>query len=161
MKKIVVALVALFMLSATAMAQSGDSEKKRPSKDEMAQMMTERMAKEYGLDDSQKAKLLALNKEYAGKMPMGPGGGRGPRGGDFGKGPKGGPNAGEAEPPQLTDEQKAEMKEKMEARKKEMDANRTAYEKGLKEIMTSSQYKKYQEQRSKMKPRGCDSDCEK
>ena len=133
-------MVALLTMTA-AMAQDAKSEKKAP-KEPTAQEMTDRMAKDLGLDDSQKAKVLALNNEYKDVL-RGPGmrRGRGPR-------PDGQTGATaqqqdqqkqqKKERPQMTDEQKAKMKANMEKRKE--------YDTKLKQILTEEQYKKFQKQ---------------
>ena len=84
MKKVMLTMVAVLMMSATAMAQDNNGQRQRRHMDkaEMVKMQTERMVKDYGLDEAQQAKLLELNTQFAGKLQMGgPRGPRGPRGG--------------------------------------------------------------------------------
>lgn len=152
MKRIVLALVAMFTLTTAAMAQSEVKKMARPSKAEMAQHMTDRMAEQYGLNDKQKAKLLDLNTRYADKM--GPMRGRGPR-------PAGGMRPGKRDGQQTETKQQGRpqmndsIRAKMAKNREEMKATHEAYEKELKSIMTSDQYQKYQEQRSQMRgPKG-------
>lgn len=138
MKKIILTMVAL--LSMTAMMAQNDKKEGKAHKQPTAEEMVERMAKELNLTDDQKAKVLELNKEYKDVM-RGPGMGRGPRGG---RGPRQDAETGATqqqrpERPQLTDEQKAEMKKNMEKRKE--------YDAKLKNILTEDQYKKLQKQR--------------
>lgn len=159
MKKIMMTMVALLTMTA-AMAQQSDNKQQRPPRKPDVKEMTERMAKELNLDDAQKAKVLALNKEYE-DVISGPGMHRGPgmRGGHHG-GPRGQRPDGEtgASPkaqndkaqakdgeqkagkrpqrPELTEEQKAEMKQRM--------AKRQEYDKKLKEILTEEQQQKMQ-----------------
>ena len=141
-------MVALLTMTA-AMAQDAKSEKKAP-KEPTAQEMTDRMAKDLGLDDSQKAKVLALNNEHKDVL-RGPGMGRG-------RGPRPDGQTGataqqqdqqkqqKKERPQMTDEQKAKMKANMEKRKE--------YDTKLKQILTEEQYKKFQKQHQRRGGRG-------
>ena len=97
--------------------------------------MTTRMEKELGLTADQKTKVLALNKQYQDVL-RGPAMGR-PRG------PRpdaqtGATQQNQQQRPQLTDEQKAQMKQQMEKRKE--------YDQKLKSILTDKQYKKFQKQ---------------
>ena len=152
MKKIVMTLVALLTMTA-AMAQQSDNQQRRAPKKMDAQEMTDRMAKDLGLNDQQKAQVLALNKEYQDVLD-GPGMGRGPRGhhrgprpdslsrqkpdgqtGATGQAGQEKPKAGER--PQLTEEQKAEMKQR--------HAKREEYNTKLKAILSADQQKKWQE----------------
>lgn len=107
-----------FSFSANAQSNKGN----RPEKPTPAQM-TEKLAQELNLTDDQKAKVLALNEEYADYIG-------GPKHGF--KPPKDGekPDGGQ-KPPELTDEQKAEF----EAKK----AKRDEYETKLKAILTDEQ----------------------
>jgi len=160
MKKIAMTLIALLAMTA-AMAQQSDNNKERRAPRKIdAQEMTDRMAKDLGLDDSQKAKVLALNKEYQDVLG-GPGMGRGPRGRHHGhradslhrqkadgqtgaseQAPKDQQNAGERpQRPQLTDAQKAEMKQRQ--------AKREEYDKKLSAILTADQQQKFKEMRSR------------
>ena len=120
------AAVAALMLSAQAMAQTNETEGAKPKidKTEMLKRHTDRMAKTYGLDEAQTAKLLQLNTTYAGKF-----------------GPMGRPEGGEG-----TDSVRRQRpsREDMEKHMKEMRANMEAYNKELKGIMTSEQYAKYE-----------------
>ena len=63
MRRILMAAVAALMLSAQAMAQTNETEGAKPKidKTEMLKRHTDRMAKTYGLDEAQTAKLLQLN----------------------------------------------------------------------------------------------------
>ena len=62
MKKIIVAMIALFALSSATFAQTEDSRSaSRPSKEEMIKERTERTVKRYGLNDTQAKQLLELN----------------------------------------------------------------------------------------------------
>lgn len=175
MKKIFLALALAVMTIGSAFAQDDNQKQGRPDPAKMAEHMTEQMVKKYGLDDKQKASLLELNKEYAGKMPMmGRRGGPGMRGGRPGgmrpdstmqqrpDGPAPEMN-GQQNPPQMNGGQpggpdmkngQRPSKEEMEKMRKEMETNREAYNKGLKKIMTDDQYKKYTEDQQKRQQRG-------
>ena len=131
-------------------------------KTEMAKMRTERMTQELGLNDKQQEQLLKLNTEFADKMPMrGP---RGPRHGQGGHhGRQGSPQKPDidaqtgASPQAGAPDMKRERpsQEQMEARHKEMQANREAYQNELKKILTEEQMAKYQEaEKQRMERRG-------
>lgn len=124
------------LLSMTAMMAQNDKKEGKAPKQPTAEEMVERMVKELNLTDDQKAKVLALNKEYKDVM-RGPGMGRGPRG--HRTDAETGATQQRPERPQLTDEQKAEMKKNMEKRKE--------YDAKLKNILTEDQYKKLQKKR--------------
>lgn len=158
MKKIIMTLVMALVMTGAAFAgdnnHNAHRQDQRPDAAQMAQQMTDRMASRYGLDEKQTASLLELNKEYAGKMPMMGGrhggkpggrpgfpGGRPDRNGgcQCGNQPEGTPaDSAMARPPRPS-------KEEMEQRQKEMESNREAYNAGVKKIMTSKQYKQYEE----------------
>ena len=155
MKKAIFTMAAVIMMSSAAMAQDEqkkDNKRQMPDKTEMTQRRTDMMVQRYGLDDKQKAKLLKLNTEYADKIG-GPGmgmrrGGDGMRpgmGGGMRPGQRpnmgGGDNNRGGQRPEMTEEQRTEMRKQME----EMRKNREAYGAELKKIMTEEQYKKYQE----------------
>lgn len=148
MKKVMLTMVAVLMMSATAMAQdnNGPRQRRHMDKAEMVKMQTERMVKDYGLDEAQQAKLLELNTQFAGKLQMGgPRGPRGPRGGQGGQ--RGGQRVdGQTGATQQANGQQGERpnREQMEARMKEMKANREAYNGELKKIMTTDQFAKYE-----------------
>ena len=137
MKKILLTMVALLSLTAVQAQESDNKQQQfRGPRQMTPEQMTERMSENLKLTDEQKTKVLELNKEYE-KVISGPGM----------RGPRPGRGNGEAqngqqrpERPQLTDEQREEMKQRMEKRQE--------YEKKLKEILTEDQYKKYQESRT-------------
>lgn len=156
MKKIMLTLTKTMMMavalmvSVAASAQSNDKQcceqqghekNGRPTQEQMAQRMTERMVSTYGLTDAQKAKVLELNKKYASKFAMG-----GPRGGK--KNSKGeccDGKAGVKKCEQACEAQQAPSSEERAKRHQEMQANREAYRKELKAILTDEQYQKYTE----------------
>ncbi|GEM_PF-110479 len=67
-KKVSLMLVALFTLGGVAMAGEVKQEKRAIDPKARAERMTEHMAKEYGLNDTQKKQLLDLNQTFAEKM---------------------------------------------------------------------------------------------
>ena len=148
MKKILliaaVALTACIGANAQTNSKNNSSEQKGQKMDEteMIQMRTNQMVKKYGLDESQAASLLTLNKKYAGKMGPGMGGPKGerPTGDKSGMAEK----SGKSSKASGTQEHKGNRPEMTDAQKKEMEANRTAYETELKSIMTDEQFKSYQ-----------------
>lgn len=167
MKRIAMMLMAAFFVGGVMMAQPGRrGEGKMQDPKAHAERMTERMAKEYGLDDAQKAKLLEVNMAWAEKM----GSMRPPHGMKrpapekaccdsctCAKEKKGGKEA-KRQPkadkrPQLTDEQRAQMKAEREKRQTDMQAARQEYDAQLQQIMTKEQYaaytKKMQERKEK------------
>ena len=149
MKK-VIALMAMIAMTTSLSVSAQDAPqqgRQRMTKEEMVQRRTDFMAQQFGLDDTQKQKLLELNTKYADVMPMmGPRPG-GPRGGhpgqmrrqnppsDNGNGngemrPGGrghGPGFGGGPRPHFDPEK---IKE---------------YENGLSQIMTQEQFSKYED----------------
>ena len=68
MKKIVLMLMAAFFMGGMVMAQHVRRGEKMPDPKVRAERMTERMAKEYSLDDNQKKQLLEANLAFVEKM---------------------------------------------------------------------------------------------
>ena len=139
MKKVLCLTIAALALTLGAYAQENGQRQRgeRPDEATMVKMRTERMVKELGLDATQEAKLLELNQKYPHIM-MGPGGPGGP-----GRDGHGGPGMGR--PPK--DDNNGDKSR--EDRMKEIQAEREAYDAGLKEILTEDQYKTWQENRDK------------
>ena len=122
----------------------------------MVKMRTERMAQQLGLDETQTAKLLELNQKYPNAMMGGPGGPG-----------MGRPSRDTRDEQNTTDENASGKKAKKakkakktegetndrEARMKEMQASREAYEAELKGILTDDQFKSWQEFRNR-RPEG-------
>lgn len=138
MKTLILAVAAVFALSSNAMAQDsnqGQREHKRLSNTEMAQMQTNRMSEQLGLDDTQKAALLKLNTEYTGKM-------------HHGMGPMGGPRGQRMQNDTVKHERPTEAQ--MQEMRKQMDETRASYKAELKKILTEEQYAKYEEQEKQM-----------
>ena len=136
MKKMLLMLVALFSMT-VAMAQNANG--RQPRKMD-ATTVTTMMTQRLGLNADQQKKVEALNKKYESVLRPGFGGPRPEKGGtrpQMGQGSVQGKSAGQR--PELTDEQKAEMKQRFE--------QRAAYEKELKGILSEDQYKTYQQMR--------------
>lgn len=146
MKKVVLTMVALLSMTA-AMAQSENGERKARKRMTPTEM-TSQMTKELNLTDDQKSKIQSLNEEYkdylTGPVGMGPG--------KRGQRPDGNTGATQQQGqekrqrPELSDEQKAEMKQHM--------AKREEYNAKLKGILTDDQYKTYQKQHMRRGPGG-------
>ncbi|MGI6242860.1 MAG: DUF4890 domain-containing protein [Prevotella sp.] len=141
MKRIITMIAAVMLIAFTATAQNKEG-KQRPrkfDKTEMIKHRTERMVNQYGLNETQAKQLLELNTAYANKMPR------------MGRRP--GKRAMKHTVGQMKDGKgmqcKADCKcmEKMNSFKKERKANRQAYNKKLKSIMTDAQFSKYNEMR--------------
>lgn len=153
MKKIILTMVAAAMIATNAMAQEqqGQRPERKMDKTEMAKMRTERMVKELGLDATQQERLLALNMEFSEKMPM-----RGPRS-NRPAGPRpekkvDATTGATAQQQPKMEQRERPSKEQMEARHKEMEANREAYNGELKKILTPEQFAKYEEaQKNRMR----------
>lgn len=184
MKKTLLFTAAALMLSAGAFAQEYSGQRpqrgERPDEATMIKMRTERMAKEYGLNEAQTAKLLELNQKYP--NVMGPGM-RGPGGSGMGRPRDGqrpdGENVGSKSDDSKAAAKKAKKSKKnkksdgdesdtqarpeggkpgvppgmTEERMKEMEAAREAYETELKGILTEAQFKTYQENKNR-RPQG-------
>ncbi len=139
MKKTIIITMAALMLGIVANAQGNRGawqdrpQRERPDEATMIQERTDRMAEKYGLDEAQKAKLLELNKTYSLRI------GR----------PEGRQHERMRQRPALDEKKKLEF----EARMKEMQARREAYEEALKGILTEDQYKAYQKDQEHRKGR--------
>lgn len=158
MKRVVFTMMAALMISASAAAQGNENGGKHPRFDraEMVKHQTERMVKEYGLSEAQGEKLLALNEKYAGKIRMG--GFGGPRVGQDGERPErridGQSGASPQQNQSQTEKRERPTREQMEARMKEVQANREAYRAELREIMSDEQYSLYELNEKKRMERG-------
>ena len=137
MKRIVLIWMAAFLMGGMAMAQHARHSDKMPEPKVRAERMTERMVKEYSLNDTQKQQLLEANLalvEKMGDMPM-----------HRAKAHKHHKRDGKRH--QLTAEQRTQKKE-------EMKTARIAYDSQLQKIMTEEQYaaysKKVQDRKAKM-----------
>ena len=137
MKKMMMTLLAAVMVSTAAVAQNKDDNKSPQDnnrKQEMVKHRTDRLVKDYQLNDQQARQLLELNTKYADKMRPhhprhhGPHGMKGQR----------------PEPP----------KGDRQDRRKEMDETMKAYEAELQKIMTPEQFKKYQADMQQRRDKG-------
>lgn len=144
MKRIVLIWMVAFLMGGMAMAQHAHHSDKMPEPKVRAERMTERMVKEYSLNDTQKQQLLEANLalvEKMGDMPM-----------HRAKAHKHHKRDGKRH--QLTDEQRAQKKAEMEKKREEMKTARIAYDSQLRKIMTEEQYaaysKKVQDRKAKM-----------
>ena len=143
MKQMMLMLVVLFSMT-VAMAQNANG--RQPRKMDAATVTT-MMTQRLGLNADQQKKVEALNKKYESVLRPGMGGPRLGKGGarpQMGQGSVQDKNAGQR--PELTDEQKAELKKRFE--------QRAAYEKELKDILSEDQYKTYQQMRPQHGMRG-------
>lgn len=132
MKKIILTFVALLSMT-MAMAQNDDCCKQAP-KQMTAEMMTTMMTGKLGLSDAQKAKVEALNNKYQDLFQHRMRNFNSPKTGDS-------KTSTSDRRPQMTDEMKAQMRDKM----KEFRAKRQEYESQLKSILSDSQYQTYQQ----------------
>ena len=98
------------------------------------------MTQKLGLNADQQKKVEALNKKYESVLRPGRGGSRHQMNQSAGQ------NKESGQRPELTDEQKAQMKQRFE--------QRAAYEKELKGILSEDQYKTYQQMRPQHGMRG-------
>ena len=135
-------LAAVLFISTTALAQ----EKNDNRKQEMIKHRTERMVKEYNLNDKQAKQLQELNTKYADMMrPMHRHGGPGHHGmRDQRPEPPKDMKGEKPEPP------KGDMKEMREKMEKDMKA----YDEELQKIMTPEQYKNYKADMEKRRKEG-------
>lgn len=165
MKKIVLAMVALLSMT-VAVAQDSEKKDGNAPQQPTPEQMVERMAKDLNLTADQKAKVLALNKEYQDVL-------RGPGMGPRRHHPEGRPDGDQKdkkdkkdkkelkdkkdkkadkgerpERPELTDAQKAEMKARWEKRKE--------YDQKLQTILTAQQYKQWKKHHPRRGGRGHD-----
>ena len=67
-KRIILALVAVFAMGTTVMAQSDEPRRGKPDKAEMIKHRTQHMVKKYDLNEEQAQKLLKLNTRQAEQM---------------------------------------------------------------------------------------------
>ncbi|MBC8595170.1 DUF4890 domain-containing protein [Oscillospiraceae bacterium N12] len=125
MKRIVFFMVTLFLMGGVMMAQGPRDGKKMDPK-ARAEKMTERMAKELSLNDTQKQQLLELNLAQTEKMCNKASMSKDQKCDKKGKG----------KASEMTKEDRKKMRE-------EMRASRDAYDAQLKKILTNEQYESY------------------
>ena len=135
MKRIAFLMIALFMIGGVVMAQGQRGEHKKMTPAERAEKMTERMVKEYSLNDAQKKQLLEVNlarcEKMDARMSMRP---------DV-NGKKDGTKA-----PQMTKEEREKMRAEMKNANDEYNAQ-------LQKIMTEEQYASYTKKQSEREQR--------
>lgn len=155
MKRIFMILMAAFLMGGMVMAQHARRSDKMPDPKARAEHMTDRMVKEYSLNDTQKKQLLEANLALVEKMGDMPRHRRdmhkgkkccescvcGKAGKHHKKGDK--VDKKDSKRPQLTDEQRAQKKAEMEKKREEMKVARTAYDAQLQKIMNKDQYAAY------------------
>lgn len=143
MKRIAFLMVALFMLGGVAMAQGHRGDHKRMTPQERAEKMTERMVKEYSLNDTQKAQLLQLNlaqcEKMDGRMSMHS---KKAMKKDMKKDGK----KNRKEAPKMTQEEREKMRAEMKAAKENYNVQ-------LQKIMTPDQYASYLKKQSEREQR--------
>lgn len=135
MKRIVLCMLTVLLISSITMAQNGrqGSGERVVDPKTRAERMTERMVKEYSLNDEQKQQLLDANLVWVEKMVA----------------------VGERSNRQKDENAPKVSKEEREKKKAEMDKSREVYEAQLKKILTAEQYgayvKKQAEREKRMK----------
>ena len=123
MKRISFLLAALLMMGGMVMAQGPRRGGQDMDPKTRAERMTERMAKEYSLNETQKKELLEVNMAFVQKMGERPG-----------------------KAPRMSKEDREKMRQ-------EMKASRESYEAGLKKIMTKDQYAAYTKKQAEREQR--------
>jgi Spy/CpxP family protein refolding chaperone len=149
MKKMMMTLLAAVVVSTAAVAQDKDDNKSPQDnnrKQEMVKHRTDRLVKDYQLNDQQARQLQELNTKYADKMRPHHPHHHGPHGmkGQRPEPPKGDKKGERPEPP----------KGDRQDRRKEMDETMKAYEAELQKIMTPEQFKKYQADMQQRRDKG-------
>lgn len=144
MKRIAFLMVALLMMGGiTAMAQGHRGDHKRMTPQQRAEKMTERMVKEYSLNDTQKAQLLQLNlaqcEKMDGRMSMHS---KKAMKKDMKKDGK----KNRKEAPKMTQEEREKMRAEMKAAKENYNVQ-------LQKIMTPDQYASYLKKQSEREQR--------
>lgn len=145
MKKTILALAMMTMISAGAAAQGSDRQGRRSiDRTELVKKRTDAMVKKYGLNEEQASKLLELNKKYDGtmghRMAQRPGarpGGMRPR------------PAGADSLKARTAPRKPAKVGKAASGRSRMTESAAQYEKELEAIMTPDQYAAYKAEREK------------
>lgn len=156
MKKMIFTMMAAVMVSTSAMAQETQNDQRPERKFDKAEMVkhrTDETVSRYKLNDKQAKQLLELNTKYADKM-----GPRGPRHHHHGAGrPPMPPKDMKGERPEPPKDMKCQCQKppkddsKMKERHQKMEATMKAYDAELQKIMTSDQFKSYQEDQKKFR----------
>ncbi len=150
--KILVVIMTAFLMSGTMFAQHRHrGERKDVTPKERAERMTERMVKEYSLNDKQKQQLLEMNLQWMEQMKDGNRPHKAPKAKMKHKERK--EACKDSTKCQMPGQQRADHKARIE----KMMADRKAYDTQLQQILTKEQYaaytKKMQERKDKMKER--------
>jgi len=162
MNKITLAIIAMMTMGSATICAQDENPEQRPQqrrqmdRTEMLKNRTERVAKEYGLDEEQTAKLLDLNTRYADKLWQGRRGGPQMRDGRQRRGPR--PDTWQ-QAQKLDTLQQAPRRDEAPQRgmmpnPEEMKKNMEAYEAELKEIMTEEQFAKWKADEEKRMQQG-------
>lgn len=152
MKRIAFLMVALLMMGGiTAMAQGHRGDHKRMTPQQRAEKMTERMVKEYSLNDTQKAQLLQLNlaqcEKMDGRMSMhSKKAMKKDMKKDGKKDMKKDGQKNKKEAPKMTQEEREKMRAEMKAAKENYNVQ-------LQKIMTPDQYASYLKKQSEREQR--------
>lgn len=163
MKRIGIMMLTFLWMSSVVMAQ--DAARKPHKKIDMKQRverMTERMAKDYGLNDAQKQELLQANGELMEKMAKFPKATRRPKMKKGGKkccccccahpkSFKNKPSMKKGKRKELTQEQRAKLKANRDEKRKELKVIQDAYDAKLKNIFTKEQYETFTKNKDKHK----------
>lgn len=145
MKRVILIWMAVFMVGSMAMAQQQENRRgKMPDPKVRAERMTERMAKEYALDDGQKKQLLEANLAFVEKMGDRPMGRRSHI-------KRGGRDCESCVCNRTSKRHAKHEKEERKARRKEMKEAHAAYDKQLQGIMTKEQYDAYNKKKQERK----------
>lgn len=140
MKKMIMALAAMMIVSTAAMAQNERPRGgKKIDRTEMAKKRTDAIVKKYDLNEEQAKKLLELNTKYMGQMHPGAGAGVGARGKI---GPRKDMKRDTTMRKRVMPAKNNRMREGIN--RSEMRENMKKYDEELKSIMTEEQYSKYQ-----------------
>ena len=169
MKKIALAVIAMMMMGTTTICAQDENPEQRTQmrrpvdRNEMVKNRTERMAKEYGLDEEQTAKLMDLNTRYADKIWQGRRGGPRMRDGQMRRGPRRDMRDTLQQAPRrnmrdtLQQGPRRDMRperREMMPNPEEMKKNMEAYEAELKGIMTEEQFTKWKADEEKRMQEG-------
>ena len=145
MKRISFLLAALLMMGGMVMAQGPRRGGQDMDPKTRAERMTERMAKEYSLNETQKKELLEVNMAFVQKMGERPGRMKP----EMRQGKKGQSQATDS----CTCKQDRRKAPRMSKMRQEMKASRESYEAGLKKIMTKDQYAAYTKKQAEREQR--------
>lgn len=136
MKRIAFLMIALFMIGGVAMAQGQRGEHKKMTPAERAEKMTERMVKEYSLNDTQKKQLQELNLTQCEKMDARMSSMRPHKDG----------KKEDEKAPKMTKEEREKMRAEMKTAGDEYNAQ-------LQKIMTKEQYAAYTKKQAEREQR--------